>query len=127
MKKITLLLSFGVLLLSACYYNNLAELHPGTNLSNQCDTTPGTVTFQNTIQPILAANCGTNNSCHNASASNPKLDTYDGVKLVAADGRLLDAINHTGSASPMPKNGGKLPQCSLKQIEMWVTDGYPNN
>ena len=65
--------------------------------------------------------------CHNASASNPKLDTYDGVKLVAADGRLLDAINHTGAASPMPKNGGKLPQCSLKQIEMWVTDGFPNN
>jgi len=128
MKKILFLSSFLTLVLSSCYYNNLTEIYPGENLNLACDSNAATITFQKTIQPILSANCGTNNSCHNASSSNPKLDTYEGVKVVAADGRLVNAVNHTGSASPMPKNSNTvIPRCSRAQIEQWVASGFLNN
>ena len=128
MKKLILLSALLSFFLVSCYYDNLTEIHPGENLSLECDSTPANITFQKTIKPILSANCGTNNSCHNASSSNPHLDNYEGVKVVAADGRLVHAINHTGLVSPMPKNSNTvLPRCSRAQIELWVTAGFPNN
>ncbi len=115
-------------LLSSCYYNNLTEIQPGQSLSFECDSNAATITFQKTIQPLFSANCGTSNSCHNASSSNPHFDTYDGIKAVAADGRLVKAINWKSGASPMPKGSNTiLPRCSRAQIEVWVANGFPNN
>ncbi len=126
-KKLLPLLLIG-LFLSSCFYNNLTEIHPGEGLSLECDSNAANITFQKTIQPILLANCGTNNSCHNSSSSNPHFDTYEGVKLVAADGRLVKAINWQSGASPMPKSSNtQLPRCARAQIELWVQNGFPNN
>ena len=128
LKKLFLLSTLLSFFLVSCYYNNLTEIRPGENLSLDCDSNAATITFQKTIQPILSANCGTSNSCHNSSSSNPRLDSYEGVKIVAADGRLVNAVNHTGFVSPMPKNSNTvLPRCSRAQIELWVTAGFPNN
>jgi hypothetical protein len=128
MKKISTIALVISFLLSSCYYNNLTEIQPGQNLSLECDSNAANITFQKTIQPILSANCGTNNSCHNESSSNPKLNTYEGVKVVAADGRLVNAINHTPGASPMPKSSNtRIPRCSRAQIELWVAGGFLNN
>ncbi len=128
MKKLTLLIPFILFAFSSCYYNNLTEIYPGKDLENGCDSSSANVTFQKTIQPILQANCGTNNSCHNSSSSNPRLSEYEGVKTVALDGRLVNAVNHTGAVSPMPKNSNTvIPRCSRAQIEVWVAAGAPNN
>ena len=82
MKKLLFLSAFIAALFSACYYNNLTEIYPGNDLTIGCDSNVANITFQKTIQPILAANCGTNNSCHNSSSSNPHLDNYEGVKMI---------------------------------------------
>lgn len=128
MKKLSILTLLISLLLTACYYNNFTEIHPGQDLNFECDSNAATVTFQKTIQPILSANCGTTNSCHNASSSNPRLDTYEGVKTVAADGRLVKVINWEPGAAQMPKNGStKIPRCARAQIEVWVASGFLDN
>jgi hypothetical protein len=113
-----------ILLFSAsCYYDNEEALYPSLNSS--CDTT--NVTFSGKIVPILANNCL---SCHsNASAAaagnNIRLQDYADVKTRAT--AVTGSINHSGNYSPMPKNGGKLNACSIKQFDIWIRNGIPNN
>jgi hypothetical protein len=40
---------------------------------------------------------------------------------------IAGSIKHTGSYSPMPKNGGKLKDCSITQFDIWVRKGMLNN
>jgi hypothetical protein len=123
MKRIFFLIAIIVLVfVVSCYYDNEEALYP--SYSTACDTT--NVTFSATIAPILSSNCL---SCHsNASASslgnNIRLENYADVmtNATAIDG----SIKHSGSYSPMPKNGGKLKDCSIKQFDIWVRTGMPN-
>ncbi len=121
MKKSIIFLLSGIVFLSSCTYNNEKELYPD-QLAN-CDTS--NVTFNNRIIFILANNCL---SCH----SHPVAELWgDGIHLEAyADvksriTKLSNVINHTGGVSPMPKNGGKLDACTLKQFEVWIRNGAP--
>lgn len=128
MKKYFLIVIVTFPFLTACYYNNLTEIHPGEDLDLSCDSNAANVTYSKSIQPILTANCGLNNSCHNTSSSNPHLSEYDVLKALALNGTLVNAVNHTGTASPMPKNSNTtLPRCSRAKIEVWVAGGALNN
>lgn len=107
----------------SCYYDNEEALYPTLNTS--CDTT--NVTFSGTIVPILNNNCY---SCHsNATAASLgngiRLQDYNDVvaKAVAVDG----SIKHTGTYSPMPKNGGSVKTCSITQFDIWIRNGMPDN
>ncbi len=110
--------------LSACYYDNFSELNPGLGL-NGCDTT-GTISFTAKVLPIMNSYCGTGDvSCHkdNSSSGFYILNTKAGVDVAIADGKFLGAIKHDGSAIAMPKNGGKLDDCSIAIIEKWINTG----
>jgi hypothetical protein len=91
---------------------------------NGCDTV--NVTFSGTIRPILLNNCV---GCH--SGANPplgvSLETYGGVLSVVNDGRFRKAVNHLPGASAMPKNGNKLPDCTVNKINAWLNNGASNN
>jgi hypothetical protein len=107
----------------SCYYDNEEALYPSIN--SACDTT--NVTFSGKIVPMLADNCL---SCHsNAMAStagnNIRLENYADVLAKAA--AIKGSINHTGTYSPMPKNGGKLSPCLITRFNIWVRNGTPNN
>jgi len=125
---------FVISFLSSCYYDNLDELHPSIT-TEVCDTT-GTISYSADVKPILDANCGTNNSCHNSSSSFP-LDSYAGVQLQATSGHgcggtgvLVPAIKHDPCLSPidfMPSGGGSLNQCNIEKIQAWVNRGTLNN
>ena len=109
--------------LFSCYYDNEEALYP--SLSSSCDTT--NVTFSAKIVPILANNCL---SCHsNATAAvagnNIKLQDYIDVK--ARTTAIAGSIKHTGTFSPMPKNGGKLNACTIKMVDIWIRNGSLNN
>ena len=109
--------------LLSCYYDNEEALYP--SLSSSCDTV--NVTFSTKIAPILANNCL---SCHsNATAAsagnNIKLQDYIDVK--ARTTAIAGSIKHTGTYSPMPKNGGKLNACSITLIDIWIRNGAPGN
>jgi hypothetical protein len=107
----------------SCYYDNEEALYP--TLNSSCDTT--NVTFTGKISTLLANNCL---SCHsNASApsagNNIALENYTDV--VARATAISSSINHTGSTSPMPKNGGKISSCLLTQYSIWLRNGMPQN
>jgi guanyl-specific ribonuclease Sa len=121
-KKITLLLiAIPVIstLLHSCYYDKEENLYPVA----VCDTT--NVTYSQTVAPIMSASC---NACH--SGQNPSAgistDSWSGLQVVAKNGKLLPAIEHTGPF-PMPKGGAKLPDCNISKINKWISDGAPDN
>lgn len=112
------LVSFG-----GCYYDNEEALYP--QLTDGCDTT--NVTYAGSIVPILVANCY---SCHsNANAptfgDNIRLEAYADVQANLT--RIYGAVSWSGSYSRMPKNSGKLPDCSIRMIELWIAQGAPNS
>ena len=109
-----------------CSYDNFAELHPNV----ECDTTA--VSFANDIVPIMSGSCSSADiGCHGpGNFNNALLDTYDGVKAEADNGKLVSVVNWDGvaSSSRMPSgSSSKIDDCSISKIESWVAAGAPNN
>jgi len=107
--------------LHSCYYDNIEDLYPS---SSTCDTT--NVTFTNSVKPVIDANCIT---CHNDALmnGNVSLSNHDKIAAVAASGKLLGVIRHDSDYPPMPQGTAKLPDCTIRKIEVWVNAGTPNN
>ena len=123
MKFVTLII-VGVLIFVSCTYSKKEVDYPATTT---CDTV--NVKYSTTIKSILNASC---NRCHGGDGSlggGYILDTHAGIKdeLDNTGDELLNAIKHTGSVTPMPKDGGKLSDCEIAKIEAWINQGYPNN
>lgn len=127
LKKITWIIAgLAVLYLNGCYYDNEEELYP---VAVPCDTV--NVSFAATVKPIIDDNCVT---CHSGQApsGNVRLESYADIAAAGAIepgsyGSLYGTINHAGGNSPMPKGGGKLPECSIAQVKAWIDAGMPNN
>ena len=92
--------------------------------STACDTS--NVTFSQTVWPVIQNKC---TGCHSGGSPSGgiRLENYNDVSVVAANGKLFGSINHDAGFVPMPFNSSKLPQCEIDQIEIWINDGYPNN
>jgi hypothetical protein len=121
MKKLSWIFALTSLI-SACYYDNASELHPGAGLNTNCDTV--NVTYTNSIAPIFSSNCGTNNSCHSASIAEGGviLDNYAGA-IQADHNQLISSIEHT--SEPIMPPSGKLSDCNINLIKIWVLNGKP--
>ncbi|MBS1763961.1 MAG: cytochrome c [Bacteroidetes bacterium] len=109
-----------VMTFSSCYYDVEDELYPASN----CDTTD--VTYRQSVVPVLKNNCY---SCHSTAMANGSvvLDNYQSVKAVAADGRLLGSINHESGYIAMPQDQGKLSDCDIRKITIWIENGIQDN
>ena len=121
MKKLIFLFG-GLLMFSACYYDNNSELHPSAGINNVCDTV--NLTYNAHIGPIYSAYCV--NGCHSLadpSATGIVLETYD-LAILTDDTDLIAAIEHTGPY-PMPQAGTKLSDCNINQIKLWIQNGKP--
>jgi cytochrome c553 len=84
-------------------------------------------TYSGAVAPLLTTHC---TRCHNATTTRAgiNLSSYDGVKTVALNGRLLGSIKRETGYKPMPPGTTtKLPDCQIRQIEKWVQAGAPNN
>jgi mono/diheme cytochrome c family protein len=104
-------------------------INEGAQNTRNCNTgscDPSLFKFNADIKPILATNC---TGCHSGGAPSAgiNLTSYDVVKQVAQNGRLVGAITHAAGYSPMPKNANKLSDCKINQIKNWVAAGAPNN
>jgi hypothetical protein len=108
---------------ASCYYDNEEALYP--SLSSSCDTTA--VTFSGKIIPILANSCLSCHSNATASAAGNNIRLQDYADVQSRTAAIAGSIKHTGSYSPMPKNGGKLKDCSITQFDIWVRNGAINN
>jgi len=123
MKKIFLVFAVLSFLAVACYYDSEEVLYP--QVSDTCDTT--NVTFSTTISALLANNCYT---CHSNSSAATfgngiALEDYADVKNRAD--AVLGSIKHEAAYSPMPKGGGVLNDCLIREMEAWVNAGTPDN
>lgn len=120
--RITILL-IAIAIVTSCYYDNEEQLYP--KLSNPCDDT--VVTFSGTVtailQPCLACHSNSNAS---SSGNGIKIQNYADILAQVNNGKLMSSINHT-SAYPMPKNGGKLADCEIAQLQKWIDNQTPNN
>ena len=89
----------------------------------ECDTI--NVTYSNVIEQIINQHCF---GCHNNNNSlgGLSLEGYNNVVSIANDGRLIGTITHEPGYPAMPKNGIKLSDCKILQIETWINDGLPN-
>lgn len=108
-----------ILTIGGCYYDNEEDLYPG---KGGCDTT--NVTYSASVAPIFAGYC---NSCHSGSSPSGNIvtDNYNSVKTNMS--RIRGSINHLPGYSLMPKDSGKLPDCDLAKIDIWIRQGMPNN
>ena len=106
--------------LQSCYYDVGEELYP----SITCDTT--LYSYTGKISAIISQNCL---PCHGTSQLSGGIDltTYSNVANSTSTGNLLCSIRHSGSCSAMPKDAGQLDACSIKLIELWSQNGYPEN
>ena len=111
--------------MTGCYYDNVEELYP---VAQPCDT--ANVTYSGTVKPIIDDNCVT---CHSGQApsGNVRLENYEDISTAGAIppgtyGSLYGTISHAEGNSPMPQ-GGKLSDCSIEQIKVWIDAGMPDN
>lgn len=123
-KQLKYIISVLVLaiLATGCYYDKEEELY-NLNLS-VCDTS--NVTYVQTIAPIMQSYC---NNCHSSTGASGGwvTENYNGLKIVANNGKLLGAVTHAPGFSPMPKGSGQLTNCQIAVIRKWLNDGSPNN
>ncbi|MBK9569624.1 MAG: cytochrome c [Chitinophagaceae bacterium] len=94
------------------------------NCTGSCDTTM--FTYSGAVKPIMDNKCA---GCHNPAnlGGNIDLSTYNSVKTAALNGKLYGSVAHQAGYSPMPKNGAKLSDCEIRQIQKWITAGSQNN
>ncbi len=93
---------------------------------DDCDTSG--VTYTNTVKEIFDTNCALS-GCHSAAelTTQGSLETYEHAVIFVSFDRILGAINHTEGFTPMPNPPGtdQLDECTIDQIEAWITDGTP--
>lgn len=108
---VVIFLSFFV----SCYYDNEEVLYP----SLMCDTT--NVTYNKTIAPLMNNYC---TGCHSGSTPGGSVSLTNYGEVVTNEARITASIKQTGPY-PMPKGGGKLNDCSIRQWDIWVSNQMP--
>jgi len=93
------------------------------NCGEICDTI-NPVTFSATIWPIIQTSC---TGCHTGASSGGgiALASYANVQTTAANGSLMNSLLGNG-VTKMPQ-GSSFSTCRIRQFEIWVNNGYPNN
>jgi len=127
LSKITTVSIILMLLFTSCYYDNEECLYPEG--STPCDTV--NISYSKHIWPIINDYCI---SCHSGGtpSGNIALENYDDINKAAmipegSYGSLFGVINHSPGNSPMPENGGKLSDCNIDQVRIWIDLGAPEN
>ena len=88
-----------------------------------CDST--NVGFSASVWPIMQDNCY---SCHSGTSAGGgiQITGYQDVRVLVQNGKLVGTINHTAGYSAMPK-GGKLSDCEIAIINIWIKNGAQND
>jgi mono/diheme cytochrome c family protein len=109
-----------ILIIFSCTNENEEELVAITT----CDTLD--VSYSKIIKPIFDENCSV---CHNATllTANFNISDFNQLKTRVKSGLLIGAINRFQGWPQMPKNGTKLPECTIKKIVAWRNKGIPND
>jgi len=105
---------------NTCNYDTLPT---DTTDTNNAGCNPVNVSFANDVTPIFSSyGCI---GCH--TGGSVILSTYAGTKIVADNGKLVGAINHSAGFQAMPQGGAKMDSCDIKVIENWINEGTLDN
>ena len=115
MKSILITAIFLVIMIS-CAYDNEEDLYG----SAECP--PEGVSYKETIEPIIQANCAIS-GCHITGQQSPVLQTYD---QIAANARGIRSQTSSGIMPPAT-SGKKLSPNQVNQIVCWIDAGSPEN
>ncbi len=112
-----LLIILAGLTIISCSKKDAQSLQNNGGNNTNCDT--ANMTYSTHVKPILQNEC---TSCHAASNASGGiiLDTYNGAKIVAENGKLIGAISHANGFIPMPLGRSKLSNCNINTISAWV-------
>ena len=91
---------------------------------NRCNA--AVFTYSGAVRPLLDAKCV---GCHGAvsPSGGVNLSDYNNTRTWALNGKLYGSVAHQTGYSPMPKNGTKISDCEIQQVQQWVQAGAPNN
>jgi len=130
LKKTTLMKNgFRILLMTFIATAALLSCNKDKTLS-ECNLeycTPGAVSYENDIRPLIQQSCATNQGpgtgCHDAWIFN-----YDNVKSKIEQG-TFGAVISDGSMPKIPNNFGIAPltQAEIEMFECWICDGALEN
>jgi len=113
-----LFLGFAIIFgISACYYDKGDELYGNT----QCVTT--NMTYTKDISVIVNQSCV---NCHGSSAPSVGISHHDYASVVenVKNGKFVGSVKQNGTASNMPKGGGKWSNCNISKLDAWIQGGY---
>lgn len=93
------------------------------NCGEVCDTI-NPVTFSGTIWPVIQTTCL---GCHSGASpsGNVSLGSWAAVAVPASNGLLMQSLK--GAGVPKMPPAGNFSLCRIRQFEIWVSNGYPNN
>lgn len=93
------------------------------NCGEICDTI-NPVTFSGSIWPVIQTSCL---GCHSGTAPSGSINlgSYASVAVPAANGLLIQSLR--GEGVPRMPPAGSFSACRIRQFEIWVNNGYPNN
>jgi len=93
------------------------------NSCDDCDTV--NVKFSSHVFPVIQQNCI---SCHSGASPNGNVSLTNHSQVVSAvtSKNLLEIIKHANGYIAMPP-GGKMHNCEIRKVELWINDGMPNN
>lgn len=88
-----------------------------------CDTV-NPVTFSVSIWPVIQTSCL---GCHSGASPSGSINlgSYSSIAALAANGLLIESLR--GDGVPRMPPAGAFSFCRIRQFEIWVSDGYPNN
>lgn len=114
-KILTLLTLSLVLAISACKKEEPDPPPPTFDCS--------TVTYSQTIAPIISTSCATAVSCHGAGSALGDFTTHAGIAAAADAGHLKHTVIDDKSMPP----SGPLDDTKQNQILCWINAGAPDN
>jgi hypothetical protein len=90
----------------------------------ECQT--DNVSYAQFVKPLVNTYC---TGCHSGSAPSGGvwLNTYEGVRTVALNGRLEGAITWSPGFQRMPQGGPQLMNCQIDKIKVWIANGALQN
>lgn len=95
-----------------------------------CDTL-NAISFTNQVFPVLQNNCIT---CHNSPPGDGGILLNNYAYVLAASGAmrngtpvLTGALRHINGFAPMPSIDYMLNECSIRTIELWISQGALDN
>ncbi|MFZ4463097.1 MAG: hypothetical protein ACOYN5_04580 [Bacteroidales bacterium] len=93
---------------------------------DNCSDTLDVITFSRHISPMVQNYC---QGCHsgNKPGGDIRLTNYAEIVNSVTNGKFVGSIKHLSGYKEMPKNQNKLSDCKIRQVELWIESGTPEN